>query len=199
MLNQQCLLLLSSILPPAPTDMDENRLARRAAQDPDAFADIYERHLPMIYRYHLIRTGNVQDAQDLAAQTFLTALESISSYRGLGSFAAWLFGIARHKLADHHRRKRPEIHLDAGEEAASQDPLPEEIVLQRLDFDRVVNALQAIAPERAEALGLRIFGSLSTIEVAQAMNRSVPAVKMLISRGLNDLYERIAIQHEVKP
>ncbi len=197
MLNPSCLLLFASISPPAMTDMDDARLARQAAQDPEAFARIYERHLPGIYRYHLIRTGNVQDAQDLAAQTFLTALESIGSYRGLGSIAAWLFGIASHKLADHHRRKRPELHADAGEDAVSQAPLPEEIILRRLDLDRVVNAMRAIAPERAEALGLRIFGNLSTAEVAQAMNRSVPAVKMLISRGLSDLNERLAAATEV--
>jgi RNA polymerase sigma-70 factor, ECF subfamily len=197
MLTITTLLLLS--IPPAPSasNASDAALARRAGRDPDAFAELYQRHLPGIYRYHLAHTGNVQDAQDLAAQTFLTALESIGSFRGLGSLAGWLFGIASHKLADHYRRMRPELPLEAAEDLSNQAPHPEEVAVQRLDMARVARALRAVAPERAEALVLRIFGCLSTAEVAQAMNKSEAAVKMLVHRGLSDLQERLAVQREV--
>jgi RNA polymerase sigma-70 factor, ECF subfamily len=198
MLNINHLILFAVNLHRTANPMEDRQLARRVIQDPEAFSEIYERHLPGVYRYHLARTGNIQDAQDLAAQTFLTALESIGSFRGVGSLAAWLFGIASHKLADHHRHKRPVVELDAGMELGDQAPLPEEVVLHNLDMDRVAKALRAIAPERAEALGLRIFGCLSTEEVAESMHRSIPAVKMLISRGLSDLSERLAHKNEVE-
>ncbi len=44
------------------------------------------------------------EAEDFTAQTFLAAPEGLKGYRGHGSFAAWLFGIARRKCAAHHRR-----------------------------------------------------------------------------------------------
>jgi RNA polymerase sigma-70 factor (ECF subfamily) len=198
MLNQDYRLLFSALPAPAPENREDISLARRAARDPDAFTQIYERYLPRIYRYHLIRTRNVQDAQDLASQTFITALESIGSFRGLGSLAGWLFGIASHKLADYHRHKPSELPLDISMELSGQDPLPEEVTFRQLDLELVANTMRVIAPERAEALALRIFGNLSTIEVAQVMKRSIPAVKMLISRGLSDLNERLACHWEVK-
>jgi len=185
---------------------DDVELARRAAGDlgkrseasaPDAFTELYHRYLPGIYRYHLARTGHVQEAEDLTAQTFLTALESIGSFRGQGSFSSWLFGIASHKLVDHYRRSRNELPLEEAENLHSPAPLPEEATLQRLDLARVAQVLRLISPERAEALVLCLFGGLSLAEAARSVGKSESAVKMLVYRGLCDLQERLAVHPEV--
>ena len=185
---------------------DDLELARRAAGDlgkrseassPDAFTELYHRYLPGIYRYHLARTGHVQEAEDLTAQTFLTAFESIASFRGQGSFSSWLFGIASHKLADHYRRSRIELPLEEAEHLHSPVPMPEEAAQQRLDLARVAQVLRLISPERAEAVVLCLFGGLSLSEAAQSVGKSEAAVKMLVHRGLCDLQERLAILLEV--
>jgi RNA polymerase sigma-70 factor (ECF subfamily) len=172
-------------------------MAQRAAGDPDAFTDLYHRYLPRIYRYHLARTGHVQEAEDLTAQTFLTALESIRSFRGQGSFSSWLFGIASHKLADHYRHSRIELPLEEAEQLHSPIPQPEEAALQHLEIARVARVLHLISPERAEALVLCLFGGLSMVEAAQVVGKSEAAVKMLVHRGLCDLQERLTVNPEV--
>jgi RNA polymerase sigma-70 factor (ECF subfamily) len=179
------------------TTAEEVELAKRATHNPDAFTVLYHRYLPGIYRYHLARTGHVQEAEDLTAQTFLTALESIFSFRGHGSFSSWLFGIASHKLADHYRRSRVELPLEDAEDLHSTIPLPEDAALQHLELARVARVLRLISPERAEALVLCLFGGLSLAEVAQTVGKSKSAVKMLVHRGLCDLQERLAIPQEV--
>jgi RNA polymerase sigma-70 factor (ECF subfamily) len=183
---------VTSSLPTHDLDM-----AQRAAGDPDAFTDLYHRYLPRIYRYHLARTGHVQEAEDLTAQTFLTALESIRSFRGQGSFSSWLFGIASHKLADHYRHSRIELPLEEAEQLHSPIPQPEEAALQRLEIARVARVLHLISPERAEALVLCLFGGLSMVEAAQVVGKSEAAVKMLVHRGLCDLQERLTVNPEV--
>ena len=77
--------------------MNDARLAAQARSDPEAFAELYRRHVLSIYRYHLAHTGNVTDAEDLTSQTFMAALEGIRSYRGTGPYIAWLIGIASRK------------------------------------------------------------------------------------------------------
>jgi RNA polymerase sigma-70 factor (ECF subfamily) len=176
---------------------DELELARRSAHDPDAFTELYHRYLSRVYRYHLARTGHIQEAEDLTAQTFLTAYESVSSFRGKGRFSSWLFGIASHKLADHYRRSRLESSLEEVEHIHSPLPLPEETVAQRLDLARVARLLKLISPERAEALVLCLFAGLSLAEAAQAVGKSEAAVKMLVHRGICDLQERLAVHLEV--
>lgn len=176
------------------TDME---LAGRASSDPQAFTELYHRYLNGVYRYHLARTGHIQEAEDLTAQTFLTALESMRSFRGQGSFKAWLFGIASHKLADHFRHRREELSLEQAEELHSSLPLPEDAAHTRLEMARVARVLKLISPERAEALVLCLFGGLSLREAAHVVGKSEAAVKMLVHRGLCDLQERLAVHLEV--
>jgi RNA polymerase sigma-70 factor (ECF subfamily) len=204
MLNCTALSLVFHLFSPHPQGKasmslsnDELELARRAVHDPDAFTELYHRYLARVYRYHLARTGHVQEAEDLTAQTFLTAFESIGSFRAKGRFSSWLFGIASHKLADHYRRSRLESSLDEAEQVHSPLPLPEEAVAQHLDLARVARHLKLISPQRAEALVLCLFAGLSLAEAAQVVGKSEAAVKMLVHRGICDLQERLAVHLEV--
>jgi RNA polymerase sigma-70 factor (ECF subfamily) len=85
--------------------MDDARLAQQARTDPQAFAELYRRHVRSIYRYHLAHTGNVKDAEGLTSQTFMAALEGIRSFRGSGPYITWLIGIASRKRAFFPREK----------------------------------------------------------------------------------------------
>ena len=180
-----------------PATTDDETLARQARRDPQAFAELYRRHVQRIYRFHLMRTGSVDDAQDLTSQTFLAALESIERYRGQGSPCGWLLGIAGHKLADHYRRRRGDAPLDTASAVHDPDPSPEDVATTRLQLAQVHQALLALTPDQAQALTLRVFGEMSAAEVGRIMGKSETAVRMLIHRGLRQLRERLAASPEV--
>lgn len=166
------------------TDLD---LAQAAHQDGMAFSELYRRHFKRVYGYHLLRTGNVDDAQDLTSQTFMAALEGVHRFDGRGTFAAWLMSIAHHKMAQHYRRKRPELSLEEHEDLANPNRHPEDVVYQRGLLRQVSQALGRLAPERAEAFVLRTFGGLSAAETADLLGKSEGAVKMLVHRAFKDL------------
>ncbi|MFZ6027115.1 MAG: RNA polymerase sigma factor [Chloroflexota bacterium] len=172
----------------------DQQLAERACNDATAFAELYQRHLPRIYRYHLARCGDVQDAQDLTAQTFLTAFEQIGTFRGRSSFLGWLFGIASHKVADHFRRRKGHVPLEEALEVPHPDPLPEERVSLNLQLAQIGRAIRHISPDRAEALGLRLVAGLSAAEAGRVMGKSEAAVKMLVHRGLQELQKMLHVQ-----
>lgn len=174
---------------------DDESLARKARGDTDAFAQLYRRHVDRVYRYLLVRLGDQHLAQDATAQTFLAALEGIRAYRGDGAFVAWLLGIARNKAAD-ILRQQPTLPLEAATELASPQPSPERVAVARADLEQVTRALRAIAPDRAEALSLRIFGGLSVAETGAMLGKSEAAVKMLVLRAVQDLRERLAFMME---
>jgi RNA polymerase sigma-70 factor, ECF subfamily len=181
---------------PADSVEDDNGLAQKARSDPDAFAVLYRRHLDRVYRYALVRLGDHFLAQDVTAQTFLAALEGIRSYRGDGTFAAWLLSIARNKAADALRRQHITLPLESAAEQASPQPSPERVVAARAELHQVIRALHMIAPERGEAVALRIFGGLSVAETAQLLGKSEAAVKMLVLRATQDLRERLTYGEE---
>ena len=180
---------------PLPSDLV---LALQAKKDPCQFVALYQRHYRRVYVYHLARTGNEQDAQDLTSETFMAALDSLAAYRPEAgnshehSFAAWLFGIARHKLADFFDNWVPQSSLEeVGERPLSTtEYLPEQAAVQRSDLTRLRQLLALLPEERADALSLRYFSELSLAEVAQVMGKSEAAVKMLVYRGLQELRDR---------
>lgn len=172
----------------APPFDNDDRLARQARHDPHAFTTLYQRYFLRVYRYHIMHTGSVPDAQDLTSQTFVAALEGINSFRGTGSFAAWLMGIARNKKAMFFRSKRPEISLEAILELPDPGAQVENNAARRLQADLIHRALCSLSPERAEAVILCLFGGLTSAEAGSVMGKSEAAVKMLVFRGLRDLH-----------
>jgi RNA polymerase sigma-70 factor, ECF subfamily len=175
--------------------LEEAALVQDAQRDLAAFSTLYQRYAQQLYRYLLVRVGNVDDAQDLTSQTFLAAMQGLQSYRGQQPFIAWLLGIARHKVADQFRR-RPEVELDEAETIAAADETVDEQVSRQLEIEQVTRKLQRIAPERAEALSLRLFGGLEVSEIARVMNKNEAAVRMLIFRGLRDLQGQLNVSAE---
>jgi RNA polymerase sigma-70 factor (ECF subfamily) len=150
-----------------------------------AFSEVYQAHVRQVYRYLLARTGSIHDAEDLTARTFEVALRDWTAYREEAPIAAWLMGIARHRLIDHYRGRRPITDLDEGE-AAPAPPL-DDLIGQRLRFDQVRQALTTLPPDQAEVVRLRLLGDLSTAETAAVIKRSPDAVKMLLHRAIKAL------------
>lgn len=178
--------------------IDEAELAQLAATDTDAFAELYHQNVTRVYRYHMAHTGNVKDAEDLTSQTFMAALEGIRSYRGSGSFAAWIMGIAVKKRYMHFRGNRYEVPLEDALQYPSSSLPTDKAAMQRLRLASIAHALRQISSDRAEAIILVYFGGLSNTEAANVMKKSESSVKMLVSRGLQDLRERTSLQMEVE-
>jgi RNA polymerase sigma-70 factor (ECF subfamily) len=183
---------VTSIQTDAPAGQPDADLVRRArtGDGQGAFATLYRRYLTPVYRYFYARTGDVQQAEDLAAQTFVSALEGLPRYRERGTFAGWLFTIAARRLADHFRRQ-PAAPMDEPADLPNPDPPPEALVEQAERMTRLARAVQALSPGRAQAVTLHFFGGLSLSETARVMGRSQVAVKSLIHRALRDLRKRL--------
>ena len=180
--------------PPA----DEIDLARDACVKAEAFAELYRRYVNNVYRYHMAHTGNVKDAEDLTSQTFMAALEGIHAYRGDGSFIAWLMGIASRKCALFFRGLRPDVPLDAALHIPDPEPATDQAAFLRLEIESISRALKGLNSERAEAIILHFFGGLTNLEAGRVLGKSEAAVKMLVSRGLQDLRERTSLTLEVE-
>ena len=155
---------------------------------------MYDRYLAPIYRYLACRVGNHQDAEDLTAQVFLTAFERFTQYRSQGTFAAWLFTIARNKSIDFFRAGRRR------EQPLETTPLNKAGVVDqsaRLDEARAIHEIIArISPEERELLDLRFGAEMSFREMADMLHRSESAVKKQVYRLLARIKEEMEDTHE---
>ncbi len=179
--------------------LDDASLAHEARTDPQAFAELYRRHVRSIYRYQLAHTGNVKDAEDLTSQTFIAALEGIRSFRGTGPYITWLIGIASRKRALFFRKRgsTPELPLDAALQLPTSGLPTDKAAARHLQIDQLIGALRTISQDRAEAIILCFFSELSTAEAGLVLGKSEAAIRMLISRGLHDLRTRTSFALEM--
>lgn len=173
--------------------VDDETLARAARDEWEAFEILYRRYVTPVYRYCYTHTDDGQAAEDLTAQTFLAAMESIGRYGQRGTFAAWLFGIASNICKGYHRYsyRHPQAPLsDAAQLADGQTPQPEQSAYRRGILDCALRVLPLLSEDRQEVIRLRFLAGLSTAETAAVMGRRRGAVRTLLSRAIDDLRER---------
>lgn len=163
----------------------EEELVRRAQKrEPEAFGQLYEEHFDRIYRYVMLRVRNQADAEDIAQQVFLKALEKIGSYRWRGMpFASWLFRIAHNLVVDYWKKKsREKVVAVAPEEIDEMAASPNDpATLAELNFDmkQLSAACEQLTDGQREIISLRFAGGLSVAEAAKVMGKSEGAVRVL--------------------
>jgi len=179
---------------PEPEPKEDELLARASAGDKDAFGALYERYSGRIFNYVYYRTGNVHDAEDLAARVFQRAMNHIRHYTNRGvPFSAWLYRIAHNLVANWHRdrNRRQEIPIDdLPILPAKNDPL-ETVIVRTEEQEALLRLIRRLPPERQNLLILKFVENLSNAEIGQILGRSEGAVKSLYHRTLLALRDDI--------
>lgn len=143
-----------------------------------ALSSLYEEYFDKIARYAYVRIGNRADAEDIAGEVFLKALQSLESYKERGiPMQAWLFRIARNLVIDYFRKmkKRKTIPIDNVEIEGGVNPA---IIAERqMELEQVKHGMEQLSEEQREVLMLRFFGGLSSRETGQVLNKSDGAVR----------------------
>jgi RNA polymerase sigma-70 factor, ECF subfamily len=160
------------------------------AGEPDraAFLAFYQEAVPEVYGYFLHRCSDSATAEDLTSETFLAAVRNLEDGRPVPLDIPWVIGVARHKLADHWRRRAREDRL---QDALEQDPeLENDPWDVRLDQVRATEVLAALGPHHRLALTLRYVDGLPVAEVAELLGRTPNATEALLVRA-RKAYRRI--------
>lgn len=123
------------------SDDGAGRVAVVASQ-PAELEAFYLEHLPFVRSYLARRVDDAFVVADLTADVFLEVIRSAGTYRtGLGPPRAWLVGIARHVVADHHR--------GAAREKATLGRLQGRRLLDEDAADRIVHRIAAETQARS--------------------------------------------------
>jgi RNA polymerase sigma-70 factor (ECF subfamily) len=165
---------------------DEANLIQQAKEgDPAAFAEIYDRHQPAIYRYIFYRVGDVTTAEDLTGEVFVRLLERIEHFTYQGRpLLAWLYTIARNLIADYQRQAKPTTILSPDEQLMAEVGNPAQVTEQGLARRRLAAALPHLTEDQRQVIILKFIEGLDNVEVARTLGKSVGAVKSLQHRAL---------------
>jgi RNA polymerase sigma-70 factor (ECF subfamily) len=168
-------------------------LVQRAQDgDAEAFGELYDRYVDLVYRYIYYRVGTTQLAEDLTSETFLRALRRITSFTWQGrDVGAWFVTIARNLIADHYKSGRYRLEMTTDDVSESGAKLvedgPENSVLEAMQNKVLLEAVKQLNAEQQECIVLRFLQGLSVAETAEAMGKNDGAIKALQYRAIRAL------------
>jgi RNA polymerase sigma-70 factor (ECF subfamily) len=150
-----------------------------------AFEELFRRYEGRAYGYFLRRVRSEAQARDLYQDLFLRLHRFRHTYDPGRRFEPWFFHIARGVLVDDWRRRHRQAEVGL-EEARLQSPAvdPERTAAARHESER---QLERLSSEEARILVDAKVRGLEYSEIAEALSKSVAAVKQTASRSLRRL------------
>lgn len=172
--------------PPAAGALTDSDVIRLSLDDPEWFAELFDRHHRRIHHYAARRLG-VHVADDIVGETFLAAFRRRAAYDLAQPLARpWLYGIATTLVARH---RRAEERYYRALQRTGADPLPEPLadtVTARVAAEsqqrRLAGALAGLSRGDRDVLLLVAWGDL-TYEVARALEVPVGTVRSRLHRA----------------
>ncbi len=168
---------------------EEQFLTRLKRGDQGVISEIYKYYFPSVYRFIRNRVDDRTLAEDIASEVFLRLINHGGTARGPQyHIRGWLFQIARRELARHYGRGRQISEAELEDWMVhSPDDDPEMALITMTDAQRTRRALQMLGAEQQDVLLLRFAEGLSLNETAEALGKSISAVKSLQFRAVQTL------------
>jgi RNA polymerase sigma-70 factor (ECF subfamily) len=174
------------------TRLSDDELLALTGEDREAFGEFYDRHVRAVLG-ELRRGGlRTEEALDLTAEVFATALLASRRYRpGEAPARAWLFGITRNKLA--HRRRRRAVETAARRKLGMPRLTYSDEALERVEelldaeASPYTNGTAGLPPAEREAVVARVIEEREYDEIAAGSGATPAAIRQRVSRGLAKL------------
>ncbi|MBO0864162.1 MAG: sigma-70 family RNA polymerase sigma factor [Mycobacterium sp.] len=148
---------------------------------PRALLALYDQALPVVYGYFIRRCGDRGTAEDLTSETFLAAMDAARRTEPPPVALPWLLGVARHKLADHYRRRHDRFTVPVAEPPEPADAGDD----WDAELDRIIaeSVLARLSEPHRTVLALRYMDDCSVPECAELIGRTVHATEALLVRA----------------
>ncbi len=162
------------------TEIEKDKRAELAA--------LYEEYYDRIARYAYSRIGNRNEAEDIAGEVFLKALQNLKSYKEQGPpIQVWLFRIAHNMVVDYLRKnsKFKMVAMDGIEMRDNSDPAATAEL--NMEVERVKEALKELTSDQQEVIRLRFLAGLTSREVSYLMGKTDGAVREMQRAALEKL------------
>jgi RNA polymerase sigma-70 factor (ECF subfamily) len=167
------------------------------------FKQLVESHSSRLYRFILKHIGNTSDAEELAQQAFVEAVQAYRTFRGESQLSTWLYGIAMNLVRNYlsrspHRRYQmtDESVLEDISESEMGDRTvndPEAQYARAQLFKKMDDAMVDMPPHMRELLMLVGVEALTYEEAAVLLTVPIGTVRSRLSRARKTLNERLEV------
>lgn len=160
------------------------------------FSKIYNQYIEKIYRFIFLKVNSKEVAEDLASETFLRTWEVFKNQNPkIENISAFLYQIARNLVTDFYRNKsRTQIlSTDLGRPIIDPRQNLEKRAILNSDLETIRKALSELNEDYQNAIIWYYIDDLPIQEVANLLGRTEEATRVLITRAIKALREKIRI------
>jgi RNA polymerase sigma-70 factor (ECF subfamily) len=163
---------------------DDELVQAVAGGDRRALELLYRRHAPWLAGRLATRTSSRELAEEALQDTFVAAWRGARAYHGAGEVPAWLWGIARRRLASLARRQpRSVLSLEVAGERVDAAAGPEEAALGRDASARIRRAVAHLPADQRAAITAVVYQGQTITQAAQAARVAEGTVKSRLHRA----------------
>jgi RNA polymerase sigma-70 factor (ECF subfamily) len=176
-------------------------IARCAAGDETACAELVALHQRMVYGLAFTLLGNHDDALDLSQEVFLRVFRTLGRFRGQSALRTWIYRIvvnqARNRQRWWRRRRRADqVSLDEylqkfGDLESRHEVLPDRLLASKETAAKIWQALDRLPFDQRTALILREVEGLRYEEIAYSLDLALGTVKSRLTRARQALREEL--------
>ncbi|MCG2462941.1 RNA polymerase sigma factor [Flavobacteriaceae bacterium F89] len=183
--------------------MSEEQLINEIKANPDRFSQVYDEHYQRIFNYCFKRTKDFDASKDIVSETFLKAFLYIDGFVWKGiSLQSWLYRIATNEINLHFRSKkyRPRLLNEIGSsqivvlnhsDLLSEREVAKQEMERHKEFIRVQKEVAKLPVKYQDVITLKYFEKLKIKEISGILNKPEGTIKSLLSRGINQLKQRL--------
>jgi RNA polymerase sigma factor (sigma-70 family) len=173
---------------------DEQQLWRAFKKgDRDAYAQLYDNYFEKLYRYGKKITPDTCLIEDCIQDLFVSLWKGREKHGELQSIKFYLYKSLRNNIVSHikyHQTQSLEYYVN-DVNLIGTSPSPENfIILEEISANReekINTALQDLTKREREAIFLKFYSGLSSAEISQIMDISIPSVYNLVNKAISQL------------
>ncbi len=168
--------------------MDELAIIKRVTSgDDEAYGVLIETYQRGLIRYCYVITKDIDMAEDIAQEAFISAYEQLNKYDPKYKFSTWLYKIA-HNKALKSLRKPPALPLEEDFEIPFEDQTQEKLDVEVRE-STVRDAVASLPSHYQMAVNLHYWESKDYLEIAEIMNVPATTIKTWLYRARQQVKE----------
>jgi len=177
---------------------DDRRLIAECLQGRSAaFGELVCRYQDRLFNTVFRMVGNAEDAQDVVQEAFLSAYQSLRSFKGDSLFFTWIYRIAINTAISLKRKHRSTISIDAGQGAGGVlEPLDvsefsqPDHALEMAEEERMLQAaLSRLSPEHRTVLVMKDIEGQKYEVMAEVLQVPIGTIRSRLHRARLELRE----------
>ena len=176
--------------------LDDANLVQLARQgDEEAFGELMNRYWQTIGVLAYQKVGRMQDADDVAQETFIRAYKALGDLRDPHRFGAWVYHIGLRQCIDclRARKRKQALSLDGLQERNVQfaeGEVPDFLELQEQNGE-LLRAVHSLPDNYRVVLTLRYYKGMAYREIAEHLGEPQGTISNRIFRGLRLLKDQM--------